>query len=482
MLLFLSILSVLSSFQMKAFANTIPSQESMKKDQIVDCQNLYKNHIKQYVRLSQFLSPSEQRKPQLKPLRFLSQANHQSCQSYSFYKLLVHFLESHSKKAIALLPLSGLHQPLGQTAAMAMKEHFIENFNIDFKVLDTMSHAHRFHKELAKAVFFDRPAMLIGGINKNEAALISYWSKALRIPSLILHDRYSKTTSPNTFNVSPSQENLGQTLAAYIISRSYRRVAIIAKEKQLNPFEKSLMKELENRHVSTKILRGYKARNYEAREKILKTFFKIVPEGREEEYQELLETKREASLKAGLPFQADSIQLKPIVDVDAIVFPFNFKELKHFARILRYLGVPKIPLLGNQTWRAPELFEPTDSYLVGAVFVDFLGSYLELPYLPPISHEVSGYLDYKVISKHAAQITGLTLKKKSTLRSQIVSDLRSLKSHQTDPFYGSKSVFNQKQQTSWPSFLYSLTDRSYLKLFKRSADISKALQSRQQAY
>lgn len=57
----------------------------------------------------------------------------------------------------------------------------------------------------------------------------------------------------------------------------------------------------------------------------------------------------------------------------------DFRMVRHIVKVYRSLTRDRMVFLGNHLWRSTTLIEPREPYLDGAMFVDFIGRYDEIP-------------------------------------------------------------------------------------------------------
>jgi hypothetical protein len=72
-------------------------------------------------------------------------------------------------------------------------------------------------------------------------------------------------------------------------------------------------------------------------------------------------------------------QSLPGTKLDGLLILDDFRMVRHIVKIYRSLTRDRLIFLGNHLWRSTTLIEPREPYLDGAMFVDFIGRYDEIP-------------------------------------------------------------------------------------------------------
>ena len=146
---------------------------------------------------------------------------------------------------------------------------------------------------------------------------------------------------------------------------------------------------------------------------------------------------------------------------------------------MKFLGIEKVPLMGNQQWRAPEMFFPPEPYLASSVFVDYIGSYKKLPYGLHVPTQDSPYftspdklssLDLSLLARHSISIASRALKKAPKDRKNLRAKLRKMRNESKESFFRSRRVFDRNQVSNWPTFLFSMSKDNLHLIFDRVAE------------
>jgi hypothetical protein len=143
--------------------------------------------------------------------------------------------------------------------------------------------------------------------------------------------------------------------------------------------------------------------------------------------------------------------------------------VRHIVNILgTSLPGNKILFAGNQQWRSPALVIPREETLQGAIFVDFIGNYRNLPSSieTPISDndyfttaQAASKIDYQIIGHRLGSLAGEAARF-GLSRHEIARRLQSI-SNRWDPYFPKTELaFDQKRESSWPVFLFQVTDEA----------------------
>ncbi len=436
----------------------------------------------------------------------LQRISQPACMLKSVQTKIITLLSRHSGKIGVLLPLSGPKREIGLHFEAAIRSFYKSNparFKKTIVIMDSKGLPRPFHESLARLVFEEKVSILIGGATHQEARLLRLWSTHLEISSLILHEQTLRSpAAPYAFYVSPDQDQLSLTLTSYMRSQKYKRVAVFHPENHQLRFVKQINKHSRDNGIHVTHNFSYKPADFHSLESSVKELFRLDDPERAEELAELMAAKQESQEPATLPspeeeYVVDDLEsrttqmpptkkvfLPPIVNVDAIVLADHFKTLRHFVAILKYYKVPRLPLLGTQQWRAPEIFKPWEPYLSGSVFVDYIGSYRQLPYRLKVSSSDSEYLtspseaqvlDIWLIGRHGVDIADRILYFLPQDRRNINRILQKMPSRKNEHFFQSKQVFDSTHKSYWPTYLFTINGKSIYQLFSRPAESMKLI-------
>jgi hypothetical protein len=136
------------------------------------------------------------------------------------------------------------------------------------------------------------------------------------------------------------------------------------------------------------------------------------------------------------------------------------------------LPTSNILFAGNQQWRSPALVVPRDERLQGAIFVDFIGSYRNLPDLfeAPITDseyfttaEAASRLDYLIIGHRLGNLSAEAARFGYN-RHEMAGRLQGLKNKWDSYFPTSELAFDSGRESSWPVFLFGVVDNNIKEL------------------
>lgn len=384
-------------------------------------------------------------------------------------KTLVESINKNSGKIGVILPLSGdlanygKNILLGIQAALQDKQVNPEDVLV---IRDNAGEASQDESIFADLVLRRNIAMVIGGFQSAAASNLEYWSERLAVPTLLLSMNANSTQKNRySFRVFPHPDPLIDALAVEAKAQGLHRIAI------LSPANSGglLMANAGSRVFKAAGLQitdqeTYTTGNYESMEAASKKLFKVQPSQRESEYRRLVTSQRARAKKEGFAFNPKMIVLPPQIDFDALFIPDNFKQVRHLVQIFKYLGVKKLPLMGHYEWRSEGLLKPSDPFLTGSFFADFIGSYQELPnaLAPP---KVNGYfaksdelesLDFRIIGWRAGDLSTDALKD-TAKRNAITTKLQSLEERGKAYFGSGKAFANNRSR--WPASVFAIGEQ-----------------------
>jgi hypothetical protein len=305
-------------------------------------------------------------------------------------ELLAKILNTHSGKIGVIMPIS----------AQGYLKHFTTTFdaylrasNLDpQKILvleDTQGKPEKVHAAVASMVYRHRVSALIGGTEPAEAAILAEWGHKLAIPTFLMIEPTQSAPKPFVYYAHPTQAALAKAAAESNIRYGHRRVAILSpldqhSDRFISEYER-IAKGLQI-DVSQRFF--YDSKRFDSMESAARKIFRLDPSDRKEELKNLYEAAKKRAKESGTTFNPKMVALQPDIRFDAILIPDTFKIVRHFAKIMTFLGARRVPLFGHFEWRSPGLISPWDNFLSGSYFVDFQGSYLDLP--DPIKIQTQG--------------------------------------------------------------------------------------------
>ena len=149
----------------------------------------------------------------------------------------------------------------------------------------------------------------------------------------------------------------------------------------------------------------------------------------------------------------------------AVLILDNFKMVRHLVNMIRTgLGDGNVIISGNQQWRSPALVTPKEEALEGAMFVDFIGSYADLP--PALAAptpesplfttaQAASRLDYQLIGHRLGTLSSSVMKSIRS-RQRIATELQSMHNSWDNYFPPSELAFDKNRDSSWPAFLFKV--------------------------
>ncbi len=259
-------------------------------------------------------------------------------------------------------------------------------------------------EQLSELIFMDRVGMLIGGSSQFEMETIEKYTKGLMVLLLSIGDA-SPGNNPWLFRIAPGPDILVDGVLEGLSRVKAKRIAVLAPETATETIN-DIQSKATLKDISVSALVTYKPRNFQALDLAVQQLLKISTNGREQEYRDLVEKKQtEASLEQ-VPLNLESIRLPPIQDFDYLFVPDDFKMVRHILKILRFHGVTQVKLAGNHLWRSPNLTSPWDQFLSQSFFVDFIGSYLNLPFKVDVEPKNPFFLNGLLASQVDSKLLG----------------------------------------------------------------------------
>lgn len=385
-------------------------------------------------------------------------------------KTVVSAVASHSGRVGVMLPISGKNMETYNAVLEGMKGVYpigALTFPQRAVVKNTVGSIKAMELALAEMVFRDQVGMLIGGATAAEAGALSRWADRLMIPTLILSQMTPHSLrSKQLFHVFPNEVSMVNRLTQAIRQRRYKRIAVLQPIRRGGGGQMThmLISRLKKSGVRVDKDYVYSPGDYESMEAAAKKVFNIVPADRPVEFQKLVNRIKRQAKEAGLPFNPSLVSLPPQIDVDAIFIPDNFRTVRHFVNIFKFLGVEEMPLIGTQEWRAKGLIDPPEPFLDGSFFVDYIGDYRHLPARLRARTSGSGYfvrpeetinIDYRIIGWHAMGIAEQTMSKiQANVKRRLIYKTLEELTHPADGYFPKSRVFSKNHNSIWPAWLF----------------------------
>jgi hypothetical protein len=289
-------------------------------------------------------------------------------------------------------------------------------------------------RRVAELVHLDRVAILVGGLNANHASAITQIADQSQTPALIINAHAQLGLTRQTMRVYPPIKRLASRLAETFKKNDIKTVTALFPNGANIDMYNLLRQELGGGYA-------YSQASYDP-----------------ENPQSILNAIRSQASRligsSGRP---------------AVLILDNFRMVRHIVNILATsLPANKILFAGNQQWRSPALVIPREDTLQGAIFVDFIGNYRNLPNSieTPLSDNdyfttalAASKIDYQIIGHRLGSLAGEAARF-GLSRHEIARRLQSI-SNRWDPYFPkSELAFDQKRESSWPVFLFQVSDEA----------------------
>jgi hypothetical protein len=290
----------------------------------------------------------------------------------------------------------------------------------------------------AELTHMDRVSVLIGGIHPTHAAAIVQMSDQAQIPSLIVSANAPLGRTAQSMRVYPPVKKLALRLVDTLKSKDVRQAVV---------------------------------------------FF---PQGANLELYHLMRVHATAGISyAEATYNPDDAQgvlnavrgqigrISSAPGTPAVIILDNFRMVRHMINIISTSIPTSIPgrrilFAGNQQWRSPALVNPRDDAMQGAMFVDFIGKYRNLPdqIETPISDndyfttaQAASRIDYQIIGHRLANLA-IEATRYGLARHQIASRLLNTRNHWDYYFPNDELAFDAQRDSTWPVFLFQVSDNS----------------------
>ena len=379
-------------------------------------------------------------------------------------------LTLHSGKIGLLLPDAAKQSGATASVVAGMKAYYAaKGADFDKRVIvkEASNDPGAILARIAELVFVDQVGILIGGLNELETGILSDWAEKLMIPALLLAPSYGgATTLKFTFHIFPRPDDLVGRILQHLASRGLKRIAIMSPAKQKPSRVIALLMDTLPRKGFTVVQSlNYNPSDYNSMETATRQLLRIDNTLRAEEYEKLLQQSKDRALAEKAEFHPEHVVLPPLIDFDALILPDNFRNIRHFVQIFKFLKVKgALPMIGTQEWRAFGLINPPEPMLDKSVFVDYIGSYLEIPegikpalYSPPffVNPEETAKIDYMIIGYQASRMANLALQKPPTKRRKLAERLMTLQNTGSS-YFPPGPAFAANHTAFWPSFLFEV--------------------------
>ncbi len=437
------------------------------------CTNIYKQIIEPYIKLYFQLPPGTKIETHTELYKMLTMKPNMcesSSSSQELIKTVVNALGEYTPRIGVLLPLSGPKANDGQAILTGIKGALANhgaNFDQRVVVRDTRALVPALETQLAEMIFKYQVGVLIGGFTRAEAHAIEQWSEILRIPSFVVNQKDETGVKPYVFHVFPQESHMVAALADQVKLRGLKSVAILRPTRN-DPQSFAFMFEqaLKARGISVPHSYTYNGTDFSSMQAVSEKIFHIDTVERASEWQEALREGRRRAARAKLPFNPQMVALPPRIEVDAIFIDDNFRSVRHFSKIFKYLGVDKMTMLGTAQWRSRGLIEPPEPFLEGAAFVDYVGSYRDLPqgvfatgvesryFIDP---SMTSIVDYQVIGNQAGRLADKSLLGAPEIKRRLLPKKIEEIANDPGPYFASGRAFDDHHVVRWPAYLFQVS-------------------------
>jgi hypothetical protein len=377
-------------------------------------------------------------------------------------------LENQSQKVGALVSLKSSDSP-----SMAIVEGLKltttpDLFTKTFVFRPTGASKEQILASLSELIFVERTGIILGSTSILEGEAVEKYIRGLMTVYLGLSD-YHAPNNPWYFNATPGSDVLVSGILSRLSAAKVSKIAVLAPETATETLseltEKSAASGIQLVKQAT-----YTPKNFDSLEKAVKDILQLNVEGREKEFKELVKSKTLEAETNGQVFKVENVRLPPIQNFDFLVLPDDFKMVRHIIKMFKFHGVSNIKIAGNHLWRSETLISPWDNLLRQSFFVDFIGSYLELPFKvdPPPQNPLfllgaqASQVDFKLLGYRAGGIAVSALKFADS-RHRVWS--RALLETPIEQLGFGKSVaFNSKRKITWPVRYFVPTQKGVILL------------------
>ncbi|MBC7658430.1 MAG: ABC transporter substrate-binding protein [Chitinophagaceae bacterium] len=429
-----------------------------------DCKRIYESTMQYYKALAHFLPSGFKYHDQLPTHQFLKLSG-DGCELFDTVDLYQRVVSLHSQKIAIMLPFNRW-PAVTHKALISHIKTYVASQGLDPEKnlvwLDTGGQIQTMQEQLAQLVFSQHISMVIGGATTAEAPVLSKWGDRLRIPTLILNKKFDPPRSRFVFRLGPDNKQMAASLVAYAEKRGFKKIAIIMPQSSRDgSFADALVGSKKIETIGPLV---YNPSDYNSIDIIFKRLFHLNDDSRKPEMLDLVNQFKDKAKEEGVAFDQKGLMLPPEVDVDALVIIDNFKNVRHIAKSLHFYGVKHLPLLGIPKWRAPELVDQEEENLSGAVFVDYVGSYKNLPYNIKadtvndenmIEGSEASRVDLELVVNHAVAAAVFALKGPKAPRFALYKRLEQVQPDDK-AFFGAGPIFKPDHESNWPSFLFSV--------------------------
>lgn len=342
--------------------------------------------------------------------------------------------------AFMLPPIGGSEAALQTIIDQVRNEFRREGYNADQAIIVRRVDRNREDalRVAAQLVHMDRVAMIIGGLSPEHASALAQISDQTQTPVLMVSANASLGKTSQTMRVYPPMKRLAHRLVETFKTQGVKE-AFVFYPQNANIELFHLMRGIPNAGIS------YSERTYNP-----------------DQPESILTAVKSQLGRIG------STSGRP-----AVLILDNFRMVRHIVNIIG-TSLPSTPTLfaGNQQWRSPALVVPRDDSLQGALFVDFIGSYRNLPdrIETPISDneyfttaQAASRIDYQIIGHRLASLA-LTAASFGISRHEIAQRLQSMRNQWDTYFPRNELALDSQRESSWPVFMFQVNGETIKEL------------------
>ncbi len=454
----------LSLFSLTSKTARAQDEESIDTGAPSTCHKVYESSMQHYRALAKFLPKTYQLRDQLPTHQLLKIAG-DGCDRLETLDLFQKVASLHTQRIAVLLPLSRWSEATQRSMINQLKS-YVATQGLDpqkqLVILDTGGQILTLQQQLAQLVFTQHVSVVIGGLTQAEAPVLSQWASRLRIPTIILNRKLAPPRNRYVFRVGPDQKEMANSLLAHIESKGFKRVALMMPQSSRDGTLADAL------HASSKVeIVGplvYNPNDFGSIDLVFKRLFHLNDDARKQEMLDLITELKDKAKSEGVAFDPRGLMLPPQVDVDALVILDHFKNVRHLAKSLHYYGVQGLPLLGIPKWRAPEIVDQEETNLKNAVFVDYVGSYQQLPYgisANTIVNELfvegksASRVDLELAVTHAVAAALPAVKGTRVPRYTLFKRMEQAIPDEKN-FFGTQPFFKADHEGNWPTFMFAI--------------------------
>jgi hypothetical protein len=322
---------------------------------------------------------------------------------------------------------------------------------------------------VARLVLENSVSLISGGVDRQEADLISRWATAFRMPALVLNrDPALSQNRPQVFRVFPSPESLATTVTSFLKLGMVKRIAVLRPN---TPGALSETDALRNAALTNMIEISaeqiFEPQDFPSIELAAKKLFKVSDGERRGELSRVMSEARAKARKLGQQFNPKMVSLPPLVEFDVVFIPADFRTVRHIANVFQFLGVKDLMMIGDYQWRSRSLVEPYDDFFQYSLFADFFGRYTDLPKSIAPANSASMFLtqkeartlDYKALGYFAGRAAALTLKQPPTKRNILYRGISRLSHPPDSTYFGTGKLFDSQGLSTFPTQLLKISEK-----------------------